>query len=177
MQQDDSLVRGQTSSSAGCQLHILSPCHLQEHPLNFLGKYKYVFVVFEDFLHFLFIISSFFTIYYSSVCLFCSSWFLVHRYHQKLFFSLWCSCISSAPCHSTKCQMSPFSVFSPDFFWFSLWLVLSCIILFLHQLGNNTHGDLLLLLLLANPWKTVLKITGGFQNWNPSPQEKSLMSR
>lgn len=47
MQQDDSLVRGQTSSSAGCQLHILSPCHLQEHPLNFLGKYKYVFVVFR----------------------------------------------------------------------------------------------------------------------------------
>lgn len=27
--------------------HILSLCHLQEHSLNFLGKYKYVFVVFS----------------------------------------------------------------------------------------------------------------------------------
>lgn len=25
--------------------HILSLCHLQEHPLNFLGKYKFIFVV------------------------------------------------------------------------------------------------------------------------------------
>lgn len=90
--------------------HILSLCHLQEHPLKFLRKIQIYLCGLQDLL---FIISSFFTIYYSSACLFYSSWFLVHPYHQELFFSFWCSRISSALCYPTKCQMSSFSVFSP----------------------------------------------------------------
>lgn len=66
-----------------------------------------------------------------------------------------------------------FIIFSKDFFWFSLWWILSCMILFLHQLGNNTYGDLL----LANPWKIVLKLTGGFRSRSPFPQEKGLIPR
>lgn len=48
MQEDDSLVCGQAFSHVGQSApHILSFCYLQEHTVNFLGKYKYVFVVFR----------------------------------------------------------------------------------------------------------------------------------
>lgn len=66
-----------------------------------------------------------------------------------------------------------FSIFSKHFFWFSLWLVLSSIIFFLHQLGKNRYGDLLLLSLLAKTSKTVLKIKGACNTENPLPREQS----
>lgn len=182
MQQDDALVCGQIFSHVGWSApHILSFCYLQEHPVNFWEKYKYVFVIFRTsstfFQLFLHLIPFYFFIHYN----------LVFIHLLVLFIILSFSCLSPGGIlqlfmllhlfRSLSFHQVPnvifFSIFSKHFFWFSLWLVLSSIIFFLHQLGKNRYGDLLLLSLLAKTSKTVLKIKGGCNTETPLPREQS----
>lgn len=117
-------ISGQIFSHVGQSApHIHSFCHLQEHPVNFWGKYKYVFMVLRSSSTFFQLFLHFTPFHFSTL------------YHQgfihllSLFIMLSFSClspgtilqllmlfISSALFHSTKCQMSHFSAFSPKTF-------------------------------------------------------------
>lgn len=154
--------------------HILSLCHLQEHSLNFLGKYKYVLVVFStsftSLLVFLHLLQS---IIHPPACSIHLDFLSIHTvgsYSLAYDASATLKFFGTSP--SAKCLF----FFSKAFSWFSIWLVLSCIMFFLHQLEKKTYADLLLLLFLCNPWKTVLEITLLFKIWNPSSQETGLIS-
>lgn len=117
MQQNDSLVRGQTSSSAGCQLLTSFPSVTPRSillisyentnmSLWFTGPpplpHQYLFILYNLlFIHLLILLI----------------WsFFVHPYCRELFLSLQCSYISSVLCHPTKCQMLSFLLFSPKTF-------------------------------------------------------------